>query len=105
LVDAYGNYIIIELFLWKQTGVWQVEIFQFNSDSTKKCKERRISFKQAPSVFSEFEHKWQSYHSCGLLSSSGSDIQSNLKCDQHVEKICKKCVKASLESTVETGKS
>ena len=54
----------------------------------RKCKELRISFKQVPSVFSGTPIEVvASFQVLGLT------IQSNIKWDQQVEKICKKASK------------
>ncbi len=59
----------------------------------KKCKEIRISFKQVPSNFSNLHINGNFIEVVDSFQVLGMTIQSNLKWDQHVEKICKKASK------------
>ena len=59
----------------------------------RKCKELRISFKHAPSVFRGLYINGPPIETVDSFQVRGLTIQSNLKWDQQVEKICKKASK------------
>jgi hypothetical protein len=79
IVDKHGQstaqVIVVEISNWSIQNKFQIQ--------PKKCKEIRISFKQVRNFIEVVD----SFHVLGMT------IQSNLKWDQHVEKICKKASK------------
>ncbi len=86
IVDKHGQstaqVIVNEISNWSIQNKFQIQ--------PKKCKEIRISFKQVPSNFINLHINGKTIEVVDSFQVLGMIIQSNLKWDQQVEKICKK---------------
>ena len=79
--------IVVEISNWSIQNKFQIQPI--------KCKEMRISFKQAPSAstFDDLHINGTTIEIVDSFQLLGLTIQNNLKWDKHVEKICKKTSK------------
>ena len=79
LGESTAQVIVNEITNWSNQNKFQVQ--------PRKCKELRISFKHAPSVFSDLYINGTPIEVVDSFQVLGLTIQSNLKWDQQVEKI------------------
>ena len=83
--ESTAQVIVNEFADWSIQNKFQVQ--------PRKCKELRMSFKHAPSVFRDLYINDTPIETVVFFQVLGLTIQSNLKWDQQVKKMCKKASK------------